>query len=168
MTAAIATREKVFAAADELFAQGIVVTQERISKELGGGSFSTIGKYLREWKEQTDDDIQIISSPIPDCLKKIYEEMNQTHWDTFRNRYELITDNERIAELEKEVETLRDKLEIAKQDSIRLQEVERIRQEEKELNKQLLEQQRRDAVKIEKLENSIEAMEFTKGLNNAN
>ncbi|MBW4689323.1 MAG: hypothetical protein KME40_30585 [Komarekiella atlantica HA4396-MV6] len=46
--------------------------------------------------------------------------MNQTHWNTFCAKYEAITDNEKIAELEKENETLREKLEIARQDSIRL------------------------------------------------
>ncbi|MBH8578043.1 DNA-binding protein [Nostocaceae cyanobacterium CENA369] len=154
----IATREKVFAAADELFAKGILVTQEKIRKEIGGGSHSTIGKYIREWKAQEDDDIPVKSYPMPDKIKKMYEEMNEAHWNTFCSKYELITDDEKIAELEQENETLREKLEIARQDSIRLEQLEKIRKEENERYEKLVRQQREDAVEIQHLKNHIDSL----------
>jgi hypothetical protein len=145
----IATKERVYAAADKLFAQGTIVTQEKVRKEIKGGSYATIGKYLKEWKEREDNDTPTKSYPMPDQIKKTYEEMNQAHWNTFCGKYELTTDNEKIAELEKENELLRERLEIAEQDSIRLEQLDK-------LYKEALEQQRKDAVEIQDLKNEID------------
>jgi len=165
MTAPIATKEKVFAAAEELFAKGIIVTQERIRKEIGGGSYKTISEHLREWKGQTDKDVPAKDYPMPEPIRKFYEEMNQANWNAFVNHYELIVDNEKILELEKENESLRDKLEIAKQDSIRLEQLERIREEDKQRfnnlmkdYKSVMEQHSKDMLKINELENTVDNM----------
>ena len=145
----IATKERVWAAADKLFAQGTIVTQEKVRKVIRGGSYATIGKYLKEWKEQEDKDVLVKNYPMPDYMKKMYEEINEAHWNTICEKYELITDNEKIAELEKENELLQERLEIAEQDSIRLEQLEK-------LYKEALEQQRKDAVEIENLKNEIQ------------
>jgi len=145
----IATREKVFTAADKLFAQGIVVTQEKIRKEIGGGSHSTISKYLREWKEQEDNEIPVKTYPMSDSIKKLYEEVTGIHWNTFCARYELITDNQIIAELEEENNTLRERLEIAEKDSIRLEQLDK-------LYKEAIEQQRQDAAEIRELRSYVD------------
>lgn len=44
-------RNKVFDAADKLDAQGKKVTYLSIKDEIGGGSFSTIGQFIQEWKK---------------------------------------------------------------------------------------------------------------------
>lgn len=119
------TREQVWSAADKIFAEGKVVTQEKVRVELGSGSHSTIGKYLREWKEQSEADSPMKDCPMPEKIRKKYEEISQFHWNNFIYGYEHIIIDERIDGLEKENETLRDKLEIAEQDSIRLEELQK-------------------------------------------
>jgi hypothetical protein len=145
----IATKEKVFTAADKLFAQGIVVTQEKIRKEIGGGSHSTISKYLKEWKEREDNEIPVKTYPMSESIRKTYDEMRDIHWNAFCTRYEQITDNQIIAELEEENETLRERLEIAEEDSIRLKQLEK-------LYDKAIEQQRQDAAEIRELRSYVD------------
>ncbi len=155
----IATKEKVWDAADKLFAQGTIVTQEKIRKEINGGSYNTIGKYLREWKDREDNDTPAKNYPMPDWAKKIFEESSQAQWNNFCRKYELIIDNERIDELEKENESLREKLEIAQQDSIRLEQLEKIRKDDILWRDKAMEQQRKDAAEIQELKSHIEFIE---------
>ncbi len=145
----IATREKVFAAADKLFAQGEIVTKEKVRKEVKGGSHSTISKYLREWKEQEDNEIPVKTYPMPESIKKTYDEMRDIHWNAFCTRYEQITDNQIIAELEEENNTLRERLEVTEEDSIRLKQLQ-------ELYNKAIEQQRQDAAEIRELRNYVD------------
>jgi len=155
MTAAIATREKVFAAADKLFAEGQPVTQARICKAIGGGSHSTISKLLREWKELEDNTAPIKDYPIPDLIKKEYDRISQEHWNAFIRFYEPIIESEITVELQKRIELLEAQLELAKQASIRLEESEKYRKELSEQNEKLTKQQRADAAEIRRLEDFI-------------
>lgn len=59
------TREQVFQACDEIFSQGKTPRIEGVRTLLGSGSYSTIGKYLKEWKEQNPDSANVSTTEIP-------------------------------------------------------------------------------------------------------
>lgn len=44
-------KERVFTACNQLTKQGVKPTLVRVRNELGGGSFSTISPFFRQWKE---------------------------------------------------------------------------------------------------------------------
>lgn len=48
------TRNQVFAVCDQLVADGVKPTNHLIRDRLGEGSFTTINKYLREWKGESE------------------------------------------------------------------------------------------------------------------
>ncbi|MES2316214.1 MAG: DNA-binding protein [Pseudomonadota bacterium] len=60
MSAEIASKEKVFAAADLLASTGEKITLEKLRVALGGGSLSTIRAHLSQWRE-----VQASSKPVP-------------------------------------------------------------------------------------------------------
>jgi chromosome segregation ATPase len=60
MTVAIASKEKVFAAADLLASTGEKITLEKLRVALGGGSLSTISELHSQWR-----DLQASSKPAP-------------------------------------------------------------------------------------------------------
>jgi len=159
MTEVIATKERVYAACEQIYAEGKPVTQEKVRAIIGGGSFSTVGKLVKEWKEREDNDISAKSYPIPDHIKKTYEEANQQHWNSFCGKVELISNNEKIFELEKEIESLQDKLKIAEQDSIRLEELRKTREQEREEYQQMVRQLAQNASDIQILKNVIENLD---------
>jgi cell division protein FtsB len=72
------TREDVFEAASIIYAGGKNPTQASVRSRLGKGSFSTISKYLSEWRQQQTDAEAIISEEeeMPDevgsLLKRTY------------------------------------------------------------------------------------------------
>lgn len=151
MSGQVATREAVFKAADELFASGTIVTQEKIRKHIGGGSYNTIGRFLKEWKEQEGDNVVAKSYLIPDQIDKFFDDAKQQLWNTICGKVELISDNEKIAELEKENELLRDKLELARQDSIALSELRRTRENETKERQQFVQQLMEQEARIKEL-----------------
>ena len=59
------TREQVFGVCDEIFYTGKTPRIEAVRTFLGSGSYSTIGKYLKEWKEQNPDSVNVSTSEIP-------------------------------------------------------------------------------------------------------
>ncbi|MFA6701034.1 MAG: DNA-binding protein [Thiomicrospira sp.] len=63
-------RELIFMTADKLHAEGQTVTQEKIRDSLGKGSYSTIGKYLREWRSQREDDSNLLRTQLPDVINE--------------------------------------------------------------------------------------------------
>lgn len=123
-----------------------------------GGSYQTIAKYLREWKELEDNDAPIKDYPIPDLVRKQFDRMRQDQWNAFLRFYEPIIENEIITELEKENESLRAQLEVAKQDKIRLEESEKIRKEQSERYERAMQQQRNDAIEIEQLTSQLKEL----------
>jgi hypothetical protein len=72
------TREDVFEAASIIFAGGKNPTQVLVRSRLGKGSFSTISKYLSEWRQQQTDAEAIISEEeempleVRSLLKRTY------------------------------------------------------------------------------------------------
>ncbi|MBD2200410.1 MULTISPECIES: DNA-binding protein [Calothrix] len=147
------TKESVWKVADELFAKGVIVTQEKVRKEIGYGSYSTIGKYLKEWKDREDNDVSAKNYPMPDSIKKLIGdgEISQLFWNTFCQKYELISNDEKVVELEKEIESLQERLEILNQNAARLDEVRRLYNE-------LLNKSEEKQAKIDSLESDMKEM----------
>ncbi|MCC5639400.1 DNA-binding protein [Nostoc sp. CHAB 5844] len=150
------TQEDVWKACDTVFSEGKPVTNERVRAVLGRGSYSTISEHVKSWKERPDAEVSAKDYPMSDWVKKTYEEINQVHWNTFVGRYELTVDNERIAELEKEIETLRDKLTIKERDSIQLELVDKIRQEQDERIEKYVQRIEQQGIEIKKLKDFIQ------------
>lgn len=102
------TREDVFAAADEIFATGKNPTQASVRARLGKGSFSTISKYLSDWRE-TQADTEAILKPDQELsdqelslLKRVYGMLRAT--------VEASVIGEQTELLEKENQDLRERL----------------------------------------------------------
>ena len=62
------TRDQVFKAAEALAAKGENPTLESVRALVGGGSFSTIGKWVKEWKQSPDRGKA--RPPLPDAVKE--------------------------------------------------------------------------------------------------
>lgn len=63
------TKEQVFDAADSLEQMGTDPTYLHVRLHLGSGSFSTIQKYLRQWKEMRGDASGVVAeSEVPEVL----------------------------------------------------------------------------------------------------
>jgi hypothetical protein len=163
-----ATKEAIFAACNRVFDAGIAITNQSVRKELGFGSFEDITKGVKEFRESKKNDIPAKDYPIPDWARKCFEEHNQGFWNNLLCKHNSITDNEVIVELQKEIESLRDKLDLAREDSIRLKQLEEIREKEIERHERDVEQQRQDAAEIQKLKNEIQLFkQVLEGMNNA-
>lgn len=103
------TREDIFAVADEIFSTGKNPSQASVRAKLGKGSFSTISKYLAEWREnQTDVDViatneQAITDQELSLLKRVY--------GMVRANVEAGVVSEQVNLLEKENQELRERQE---------------------------------------------------------
>lgn len=73
-----ATKTTVFKAADQLAAEGRIPTFTSVREKLGGGSYSTIGKYLKEWKDTPGRG----HPPLPDALKTALLRFGTEIWVT--------------------------------------------------------------------------------------
>lgn len=98
------TREQVFQAGDEIFSQGKTPRIEGVRTLLGSGSYSTIGKYLKEWKEQNPESANVSTTEIPqDLHNAAYEALKPVIaliWDKASES----VDSERLKTLELENE----------------------------------------------------------------
>lgn len=64
------TRDKVFAAAEQLQQAGTKPTMSAVKDILGGGSFSTINPLVNEWKETKRQAVAVIKTPVPETVTK--------------------------------------------------------------------------------------------------
>lgn len=113
------TREEVFLAASELFAQGTNPTQTRVREKLGRGSYSTIHKHLQEWKK-VGKDVENANlntnptEPIPDDIHKkaflLFNRLLSEVWTEGTIKAEENKVNAMVATLETENQELRNKL----------------------------------------------------------
>jgi hypothetical protein len=87
----IATRSVVFAAADALLSQGKKPTIIDIRRAIGGGSESTIGNELRNWRVARDESVRSVESDVA-------SEITPTESQALQNR---------VLELEARIEELR-------------------------------------------------------------
>jgi chromosome segregation ATPase len=79
---AIVTKESVFGAAEALAAKGINVTQNAIRKELGGGSYSSIGDLLTQWRQSQvpTQPATPIAEPAPESLQERFGAVLAAAW----------------------------------------------------------------------------------------
>lgn len=75
------TVEQVHQAADELAGQGINPTQVAVRKQLGGGSFSTIGEALKTWRAMRDTNAQLAEVVIPAEISERAELLVAQIWE---------------------------------------------------------------------------------------
>jgi cell division protein FtsB len=98
------TREDVFEAASIIYAGGKNPTQASVRSRLGKGSFSTISKYLSEWRQQQTDAEAIISEEeeMPDEVRSLLKRTYAAIWvqvetAVIRGQVELLEEeNERL------------------------------------------------------------------------
>lgn len=103
------TRDDVYSAASSIFAQGKNPTQAAVRKLLDRGSFSTISKYLQEWRqEQQDSGIDLgEGQSVPEEHLKQFQRF---YWG-LRSSVEATSAAEQIELLELENERLRQRQE---------------------------------------------------------
>lgn len=79
------TVEQVHQVADELAQQGINPTQMAVRKQLGGGSFSTIGEALKSWRVMRDTNAQLAEVIIPAEIGERAELLVAQIWEIAQN-----------------------------------------------------------------------------------
>jgi DNA repair exonuclease SbcCD ATPase subunit len=106
------TKEMVFAAADELCAVGNP-TIDTVRDRLGGGSYTTIGKFLREWRRDKENAARssISASPPPSAILDPVSEAMAKAW-----ALALEMANDRLAAEREAVESNRKEMEAANQE----------------------------------------------------
>jgi len=76
-------KSKVFAAANAISARGEPITQIAVRAEMGGGSFSTIGPLVKEWRienPQIARAINDVDAEAPEAVQKIAAELVRRVW----------------------------------------------------------------------------------------
>lgn len=74
------TKERIFTAADELFAAGITPTLTAVRKQLGGGSLTTISPAMAEWRERRAKKESLLQEAIPPHLADRLGEFGAELW----------------------------------------------------------------------------------------
>jgi len=78
----IVTRERVFAAAKILTEKKERVTQAKIRKILGGGSFGPIGDFINEWRNEQKTKNEMVEIPIPTEISAQLKILSVELWQT--------------------------------------------------------------------------------------
>lgn len=115
------TKEEVFDACEHLWANNEPVTHRNVRDITKKGSFNTVKKFIDQWKKDNSDR-QIIRSDyrISKELQDILDTANQRVVNQIAATIEIDTNNEAIKLLEDDNELLRNKLESAEFEIIRL------------------------------------------------
>jgi hypothetical protein len=76
------TKEQILATADLLAARDERVTLARVRQELGGGSYTTIGQALREWRrlQKKRPEAQPAVPPVPAQARTILKDVWGKLW----------------------------------------------------------------------------------------
>ncbi len=170
------TKEEVFDAASSIFANGKNPTQASVRSALGKGSYSTISKFLGEWRQQQTDAESLVTNTeeMPDQIRTL---LNRTY-AAIRAHAESSVMGERITVLEDENGRLWQENEVLKQDLVDLPGLraayhdldarkEQVVRENERINKYLpqIEQVEELVAKINQLESSqLELLEENKQL----
>lgn len=89
------TREKVFAAADQLVDSGSKPTLVNIKDILGGGSFTTISPLVAEWKESKRQAVAVVKAPLPDSVSRALSQVADQVWSAAQEEAERNVASER-------------------------------------------------------------------------
>lgn len=98
----IANVTSVFKACDELTAKGERITALAVKKAIGGGSMSSVGPLIKEWKKQADKKALESVPPMP---KRVTDTMTVLWAELYRENSKLFDDElkhslEKVNELE--------------------------------------------------------------------
>lgn len=74
------TKEAIWAAADQIEANGAYASLAAVRKVLGGGSYTTITAAMEERKQLPRTDLAMFTSPIPEALSKRFEALGEEVW----------------------------------------------------------------------------------------
>ncbi len=91
------TRDKVFAAAEQLLQAGTKPTMVAVKDILGGGSFSTISPLLAEWKDAKRQAVAVIKTPVPETVTKALSMVADQVWAAAQDESEKSVAGEREA-----------------------------------------------------------------------
>lgn len=91
------TRDKVFAAAEQLLQAGTKPTMVAVKDILGGGSFSTISPLLAEWKDAKRQAVAVIKTPVPETVTKALGLVADQVWSAAQEESEKSVAGEREA-----------------------------------------------------------------------
>lgn len=106
------TDAKVHAAADALAERGENPTQSAVRRELGGGSFATIGPALQQWREARQEDQALATVPVPDAVSERGKQLQAAIWQAA-----MLESEQRLASRHEELEEQRLAAEAAVQES---------------------------------------------------
>lgn len=74
------TAETVAAAAERLLSEGKNPSQSAVRTTLGGGSYSTIGPFLQQWRDAQEEAAELAEVDIPDALANVGSELMARVW----------------------------------------------------------------------------------------
>ncbi len=75
------TKGDVYRAADELSEKGEKITQKAI-RQVIGGSYTTIGEFLKEWKGQKEEEHELSEVQIPTEIEERTAQLSKSLWKT--------------------------------------------------------------------------------------
>ena len=76
------TDAKIHTAAEALAKRGENPTQAAVRRELGGGSFATIGPALQQWREAQEEDQQLAEVAVPAPVAERGQQLQALIWQT--------------------------------------------------------------------------------------
>jgi chromosome segregation ATPase len=111
----MATKDQVFAVADELEASGQSLTLANVRKALGGGSYTTISEAMQEWRSRKSAQAAPIREPLPSVIA---EKLDMLGGDLWAAALEMA--NARLAAESDALEAARQQIEAARQETVEL------------------------------------------------
>ena len=79
MAKEIATKESVFSVADQLLNDGIGISTKAVQSRIGGGSFTTVKRYLDAWAQERKSN-EVNSDDLPEQLRAILNRIAIECW----------------------------------------------------------------------------------------
>ncbi|QIL20204.1 DNA-binding protein [Thermomonas sp. HDW16] len=101
------SKEQVWQAADSLVAEDRKPTHEAIRSEIGQGSFSTIQKWLVEWRDHKAVSATSSKTPVPDVVVQALTRIGNEVWASASSAAEarIAVEREALAEARRDLET---------------------------------------------------------------
>jgi hypothetical protein len=148
---ATVTKESVYAVCNKLQVNNEKATQNSVRKALGGGSFTTIGDFLNEWKDEQKKDHELATTvEVPNHISDKSDLLIKEIWSAS------------IAEADSKLNSERQAFEELKSDNEQkvLDAVEAVKQLELEAEEQnkIIEEFNKKIVKLEKNASSVELL----------
>ena len=106
------SKQQIFKTATQLLEEGINVSVQSVRDRIGSGSFTTITKYLAEWREETPDqpaDIPEIPASVQGAFTQIWAKASQLAQENLKTQSEALETARN--EIEHEKSTMADEIE---------------------------------------------------------